>query len=285
MPYELLLDEQGNAILKDGQPVYKFPDGSEKPVDVNGLYGTLTRANGEAKDRRLENEKLKEQLAVLEGIENPAEFVEKAKKAIETIENLEGNRLIEANKVDELKAQIAQTYEKKFADTRKQYDDMIAKSNATIEKKDLQIRQAIIQGAFDRSDFLRNKTTLASDIAFSFFGKNFRIEEQKDGTIGMKAFHSNGDPIYSVENPGSDPSFEEALAILVDSHPQKERFMRDPATGAGVDTAGGGGNKGAKHLPLKDWQEMYASAKPEEKARLMQQKRKGDIVIDIETKT
>ncbi len=279
MSLKLKVDEQGHAVLENGHPVYIFPDGTEKPLDVPTLYANLGKANNEAKERRLEIQNLEKTLEPITEakIEDIPGFVASALKALDTVKNLDDKQLVDAKKVEELKKSVSESWEKKVNDQKSSFESKIAELNGVLSKKEQQIRQLMIEGAFDRSRFLKEKTVLPPDIAHKAFGDNFKIEEQKNGTLKLVAFDTEGNQLFSEEKPGADPDFEEAISILVNRHPQKDFFLRSDSTGGGTPPAGGGGGKTT--FSKKAWQEKISSATSDERKKLVAQQAAGDIQV------
>ncbi|WVM87992.1 hypothetical protein UMZ34_16740 [Halopseudomonas pachastrellae] len=82
---KLKLDENGNAVLQDGKPVYVHDDGKEVAFDAAGTVATITRLNAEAKTHREGKEAAEKALKAFEGISDPAAAI----KALETVSNLD----------------------------------------------------------------------------------------------------------------------------------------------------------------------------------------------------
>jgi len=276
---ELKKDESGNAVLENGHPVYVFPDGTEKPLDVPTLYTNLGKANTEAKDRRLELTELKEKMKIFDGIDDISAYKEQAEKALETVKNLEDKELVDAKKVEELKAQVSSSWEKKLNDTKNSLEEKLKEREGLVTKKDQQIRDLMIRGAFDRSEFLREKTTLSPDIAYDAFGKFFKIEESKGGDLRINAFDTEGNQMFSEERPGAEPDMEEAISILINRHPQKDRFLMAESTGAGTKTDAGGGGKASK-MKLDEWLDKISRSSEEERNELIRKKNSQEIIVD-----
>lgn len=69
---KLKLDENGNAVLQDGKPVYVHDDGKEVAFDAPGTVATITRLNSEAKGHRERAENAEKAVKAFEGIDDPA---------------------------------------------------------------------------------------------------------------------------------------------------------------------------------------------------------------------
>ena len=67
---KLKLDEQGNAVLQDGKPVYVHDDGKEVPFDAPGAMAKIASLNAEAKTHREAKEAAEAKLKAFDGIED-----------------------------------------------------------------------------------------------------------------------------------------------------------------------------------------------------------------------
>jgi len=85
---KLKIDENGNAVLQDGKPVYVYDDNKEIPFDAPAAMAKISSLNAEAKDHRLRAKDLAEQLKGFEGIADPSE----ALKAMETVKNFDAKK-------------------------------------------------------------------------------------------------------------------------------------------------------------------------------------------------
>jgi hypothetical protein len=245
-PLKLKVDEDGKVQIKDDKPVYIDQDGQEVALDAPKLWGDLKAANNESAERR---HKLTEMEAFIEdmkkkydGIEDP----EVAKKAIETIKNLSDKQIMDAGEVERLKQGIKDGYELQIKQTKESFEKAIKEKDTVITMKDSQIRDQLVRGAFEASDYLRDKTVLVPDFAYAYFGNNFAIKEVngKLRAVGMY----NNEPIMSLAHPGELASTEEAVEFLVEKHPQKERIVKIQGSGGGAFTPAGGVDPSQKSL-------------------------------------
>lgn len=213
---KLKLDENGHVVVQEGKPVYVYDDGKEVAYDVPQAVSKITALNAEAKKYREEKEAVETKLKAFEGIDD----VNAAKKALETVKHLDDKKLMDAGEVEKVKAEMAKSYEEK-----------LAQANSQVEQMQSQLYQEVIGGAFARSKIIADKTTLPTDVAQAFFGKNFSYE---DGKIVAK--DSAGNPIYSRSKPGELADFDEAMETLINTYPNKENILR------GSGSSGGGAN-------------------------------------------
>lgn len=226
---QLKLDDNGNAVIDDGKPVYVREDGTEVAFDVAGTTATIQRLNQENQKRREANNELTTKLSAFEGIEDP----QAALQALEQIAKLDSKKLIDAGEVDKVKAEISKAFQA-------QLDEAQTKA----QQAETRLRDSLLGGAFARSKFITEKLVLPADIAQSYFGQHFSVGD--DGKVVGK--FQSGDTIYSAANPGEVATFDEALQILVDQYPAKDTILRsNGASGSGAGSSSAG-NAGAKSM-------------------------------------
>lgn len=219
MPLQLKLDDAGHVVVQDGKPVYVNEDGKEIPYDVNQANNKIKELCNEAKTHREAKEAAEKKLRQFDGIEDP----EAARKAIETCNNLDSKKLIDAGEIERVKAEI-----------NKAANAKIEEANKETETVRQQLYDEKIGGSFARSDFIKNSLAIPADIAQAAFGRNFTVAG--DGRIIAK--DNSGNEIYSQINPGEPAAFDEALEILVGNYKNKDSILRsNQATGAGTSSA------------------------------------------------
>lgn len=215
---KLKLDENGHAVLQDGKPVYVHDDGKEIAFDAAATVGTITRLNGEARSHRERAEAAEAKYKPFEGIEDASA----ARKALETVANLDSKKLIDAGEVETVKAEISRAFQA-------QLDEANTKSQ-TLEQ---QLYGEKIGGSFARSKLIAEKLAVPADMVQATFGKAFKIEEGK-----VVAYDTHGQKIFSRARPGEIADFDEALESLVEAYPHKEHILK----GSGANGGGAGGS-------------------------------------------
>lgn len=205
--------------IKDGHPVYIGSDGKEMIVKGD----TISSLRGEAKTHREAKEALEAQIAKFKDIDP-----DKAREAFAKLSQIDQKQLIDAGKVDEVKATINREWEGRVAEKDKGFNELKSKYDGLL-----------ISNVFAGSEFVRNNLAIPRDMFESFFAKNFKVEGDK-----VVAYGKDGNQIMSKKNVGEFATPEEALEILVDQHPQKEVILKaDVGTGSG--NSGNSGNSGA----------------------------------------
>jgi len=219
---KLKLDAQGNVVVQDSKPVYVHDDGKEVAFDAVATVATIARINGEAKSHRERAESAEASLKSFAGINDPAA----AKKALETVANLDGKKLVDAGEVQKVKDEAIKA-------VRAEFEPVVAERDSLKG----QLFGEMIGGAFSRSKVIADKFAIPADMVQARFGNNFKIEDGR--TV---AYDQAGNKIFSRARPGEVADFEEALETLVDSYPYKAQILKGSgASGGGAQ----GGQQGA----------------------------------------
>lgn len=207
-------------VMKDGKPVYVDDAGADIAVDVPHMFSKITALNKESKDFREAAEAAAQKLTAFGNLDPAA-----ALKAVETVSNLDQKKLIDAGEVEKVKQQVSSVYEEKI---KKLTDD----NKASLAAKDAHIYKLEVSNKFASSPFINGDTAkiiLPPDVAEAMFGKNFRIED------GRMVAYIGEEKIYSKERAGELADFEEALPIIVDRYPMKDRILKG-VNGNGADS-------------------------------------------------
>lgn len=227
--WKLLLDDKGAPVIRNGKPVYVDPKGAEVELDVEQMMGSVVSLREEAKTHRLAKETAEAGLKKFTDAGLKPEQAADAIKAIQTVAGLDSKALVEAGKVEEIRAAAVKATEEKFAPVVAERDKY--KSALYNEK---------IGGAFARSPLIvGEKATIAvpADMVQATFGKHFTID---DATGAVVAKYADGQPVYSKPNPGKLADFDEALGLIVEAYPHKDSILK----GSGASGTGTTGNKG-----------------------------------------
>lgn len=250
---KLKLDENGNAVVQDGKPVYVADDGKEITYDAPSMHATISRLNREAQGHREAKEAAEAQLQAFKGLDPEA-----ARKALELAGNLDAQKLIDAGKVEEIKAAAIRSVEEKYAP--------FVKEAETLRNE---IRSEKIGGSFARSEFIAKRTILPPDIAQATFGQHFEL---KDGQILAK--DPAGNLIYSDANPGNPAGFDEALEKIVNGYAHRDRILKGSGH-SGSGATGVDGSGGARTIN----REKFAALSPEAQAKTVAAVREGTMQI------
>lgn len=230
MPWKM---DGEHIALKDGNPVWENDGGTEIAVDYAALSSKLTDTTKESVKRKETIRELNEKLTVFEGIDDPAKFLADAKKAMDTVKNLDDKKLIDAGEAEKIKAEVTKAMQVKLDEAIKRADD----ADATLQ-------QEMIGGRFARSKFIADKVAVPADMIQAVFGRHFSI---KDGKVVGKGH--DGQELYSKDKPGELADFDEALSILVDGYSNKAAILKgSEASGSGTQPGGGGNPHNTKTI-------------------------------------
>jgi hypothetical protein len=249
---QLKLDDAGHAVLKDGMPVYVHDDGKEAPFDAAQTLENIKALRGEAKAHREAKEAAEAKLKVFDGLD-----AGEARKALDVASKIDAKKLIDAGQVDTVRAEVNKAWEQKFGALEKERDGL---RNELYDEK--------VGGAFARSKFIAEKTVLPPDLAQSAFGKHFKAEGGK-----VKAYHADGQPVFSKKAPGSEADFEEAIEILIEAYPHKDTILKADNKGGSGAPNNPGGQGGTKTISRT----AFTALNPQQQMEHIQ---KGGTVTD-----
>lgn len=263
----LKLDDNGNVVVVDGKPVYVHDDEQEIPFDAESAVKKISNLS-EEKTRHYNNFKEVSEKLSLFGDMDPDQINSKikefedldpedARKALETVANLKDGDLVKAGQVETLKAEMHKAYVEKEDEINKSWEKKMVQLSTMLGSKDSTIYELMVNSRFASSPTIADKTTLPSDIAANYFSKNFKVEGE--GADARVVGYLNDEKIFSKEQPGEIAAFEEALGVVIDAYPMKDRIMR--ATGGG---SGAGGNTGTNKSERRN---QLASLSPTERLK------------------
>lgn len=215
------VDGKQYAEIQDGKPVYVEDDGKEVAFDAVGTRSTITRLNAEAKSHRERADDFEKIAKAFEGIDDAA-----AKKALETVANLDAKKLVDAGEIEKVKGEIS-----------KAYQTQLDEANGKAQTFEQQLYAEKIGGSFARSQFIAEKMAVPADMVQATFGNSFKIEEGK-----VVAYDAQGQKIFSRSRPGELADFNEALETLVSQYPHRDHILKSSGANGGGAPNGGGGN-------------------------------------------
>lgn len=221
------VDGKVYAEVQEGKPVYVEDDGKEVAFDAPHTKATITRLNAEAKSHRERAESAEKIAKAFEGIDDAVA----ARKALETVANLDAKRLVDAGEIEKVKAEISKAFQA-------QLDEATGKAQ-TFEQ---QLYAEKIGGSFARSKVIAERLAVPADMVQATFGSRFKIEDGK-----VVAYDASGNKIFSRSRPGELADFDEALESLVEQYPHKDHILKSSgANGGGAPNGGGKPNQPQK---------------------------------------
>jgi len=269
MPWELKLVDDVPQLSDDGKPIYIDPEGKEVALDAPQMYDKIINLGKENKKRREAAETAQNALKLFDGIEDLEAWHKEATKAMETVKNFNDKEWLQADKVEKMKKEMKESYEDKENQLKKSFGMREEEFNGVLSRKEAQIRSLMVSNKFATHPFFSGtnpKTTLLPDMAESYFGKYFKVEENdKTGELRLIAYN-NGDPLYSRANPGEVADFDEAMNQIWEAYPGKDNFIRTTTGGSG---GRGGSGSGEEGTTLQALEKQYEEAKTKNNASAM----------------
>lgn len=217
------MDGDKLAVDGNGNPIFINSGGGE--LAVNG--DTISRLNGEAKTHREAKEALEGIVAKYRSPDGKLIDPEAARDAVDKLSKIDQTKLIDAGKVDELKAQMTA-----------QFQGQLSEAQAELAKRDGRINDMLISDVFKSSEFLAENLAMPREFLEASMRSNFKVEDGK-----VVAYDKSGNPVYSKKNMGELASANEAIELLIELHPQKDAILKAPTAG-GTGSQGGGGSRG-----------------------------------------
>jgi hypothetical protein len=232
---KLKLDADGHVVVQDGKPVYEV-DGKDVAFDAVATTATIDRITTESKGYKSRAQEAEGKLKAFDGIDDP----KAAKDALAKVANWGDKELVEAGKVEEIKAAAIKAKDDEYKP--------IVEKVATLEAA---LHGEKIGGSFARSKFIADKIAVPADIVQARFGNNFKLE---DGNV--VAYDASGNKLYSKSSPGNAAGFDEALELLVEAYPYKDSILRGTGGSGTGKPPGQGGTGSGKTMARSEFEKM-----------------------------
>lgn len=245
-------DKDGKLELDTaGNPIWIDANGGEKAVEGD----TISRLNGEARDLRKRAETAETSLSAFKDID-PAI----AKKAIADIAKIDAKKLIDAGEVDALKETMKQEFTAQITELTKDRDTLRAANN------DMKIN-----GVFAGSEFIRERVAMPRDFFEAAMKPFFKVNDKGE----IEAFDRAGNRVMSKKNIGSHADPQEALEVLVETHPQKDTILKAQQNSGSGNNGNGGSRPGSATMKRAEFDALDQANRAEASARLG----KGELSI------
>lgn len=246
MDWNIKTDQEGAPVVNGNKVTFVNPDGEDVELDPPSMYTKILGLNKESQKHRELAQSLQTKFAIFKDIEDIERWHADATAALETVANFNDKDYIKADKVEEFKRQINDDWKAKLDQKDTQIKSIHDAHALALSGKDARIRKLMVSNQFAQSSWFvgdKKKTTLGPDIAESFWGEHFRVEEAGEDDLKLVAYYDRAgkDAILSKHNPGEPATFEEAVGLLIDRYPRKNEILVSGDGGSG----GGGGQGGA----------------------------------------
>ena len=231
-------DADGKLVLDgDGNPIFVNAAGVEQSVKGD----TIANLQSEAKGHRTAKENAESTLAKYRDANGKLLDPEAAAKAIDTVSKIDAKTLIDAGKVDEVKAQIEAAYK-----------TQLTEKDAAIATRDATINTMKIDGVFKGSEFIAERVAMPRDFFEAAMRSQFKVED--DGKIA--AYDRSGNRLMSKKNIGEYADPNEALEMLVEMHPQKDTILKASNAGGSGNNGGGGARGNGRTMKRSDFEAL-----------------------------
>ena len=219
---KLLLNADGNVVLKDEKPVYKYSDGTEQPLDLSEtIAGYENRINNLADEKTRFFDKAKEVETKLEAFGKLTPEI--AKKNADMVKKIDASELIDKHGLE--------NYQKTWTEeiSTSMNDEWAVKENAWSEEKkrldvevedmnhvifDLAVKQNLATHPYFSGD--ERKTVYRPQDAAKIYGDRFKVE-RTGRAIKVHALDREGKVLLSKKNHGTPADFSEAVELIVQS--------------------------------------------------------------------
>jgi hypothetical protein len=184
-------------------------DGKDVAFDAPATSATIARITDESKGFKTRAQTAEEKLKAFDGIDDP----KAAKDALAKVANWGDKELVEAGKVEEIKAAAIKAVEDKYKP--------VVEENTTLK---IALHGEKIGGSFARSKFIADKIAVPADIVQARFGTNFKLEDGKSSPTTSRATSSTPRPAREIRRASMKRSNCWSTPI-----PTRTRSSRAPA--------------------------------------------------------
>lgn len=237
------MDGDKLAMGADGNPVWINTAGQEQSVAGD----TIQRTQGEARQHRLDKEAAEAKLKAYSdnGIGDPVEI----KKILDKYKDVDLTKMIDAGKLEEVKQQITSTM-------KAQVDE----ANSRGDKYRDKLHSNLLASAFNGSKWAKDNLTIPADLAQSFFGQRFKIDENDEVIFVGPDGKSRA---MSSKRAGEFATFDEGLEAVVNAYSGKDTILKGTGNrGSGNGGNGGNGNTGKRVISRADFDKLPPEEKP-----------------------
>lgn len=217
---ELVLNKDGFAVLKDGMPLYKYPDGTEQPLDLaQTITGYENRINNleEEKNRHFQTRQSVEQKLQAYGKITP----EVAKEYEKTVKQFEGKKLYDEHGLETYQKQwteeITKNINEEWQAKQQTWEEKTQGLQEEIQNMDKVIFNLAVNNKLATHPYFSGedrKTVYRPQDAAKIYGDRFKVE--RDGTnLRVQALDRDGKVLLSKKNHGIPAEFDEAVELIV----------------------------------------------------------------------
>lgn len=239
---KLKLDENGNAVVQDGMPVYEYEDGTEQPFDaaqtVSNFENKIANLTDE-KDRHFNDKKAVEDKLKAFGRLTP----QKAKEYASTVKKLEGQKLVDEHGLEQYQKQWTEEVATSLNEEHQAKEEswLAEKENfeGTISNLQGIVYDQAVNNQFANHPYFsgdKPKTFYKPEHAAKIYGGSFKVDIGENKKLKVYAVDpQTGKTLLSKKNHGEPASFNEAVELIVQQDAEHHDIFRAPARrGPGV---------------------------------------------------
>lgn len=285
MPFEFVLTDDGEAIK-----VTKNEEGGFLPLVINtdnddaepeaydvmnvinvGVPGLRKEAkqNREAKQQnKADADQLREQLGAYKVKDSddgpiyldPAE----AQKALNTVKTIDQKKLVDAGEADKMVQQATAEIKSSAAEREKSLQTALDTKQSEFEALEFRFQDSLILDAFNRSAFLREKTTLTPAVAKEVLGKAFKVEEVNGEMALVGKMRDEGGELVTIfdpERPSQPAGPEYAIKKIFQTWSERSSYEKGTNAGGSNDAVRASGNNLPNNASSVDKFEAYLASR------------------------
>ena len=235
--WKFKLGPDGKIVLDDkGLPIVIKPDGTEIGYDINATTTTIANLQAESKTHREQKEVVEGKLAAFAGIDPAA-----AKKAINDLKDVDLTKMVNASKLDEVRAEVSKGFETKLAEGDKKFGELQGRYHKTVK-----------ENAFAKSAYIKDKLTVPPDMIMAMFGDKFEV----DDVTGKIVAKVGGVPLNSDDRPGEVATIDEAIGKFVKDYPNRDMILKGANNSGSGGKGGNGGNQNGAQYTRAEFDKM-----------------------------
>ena len=228
-------NDSDQVVVENGNPIFVHPDGREEQFNGDSTLIRIGELKNEAKGYRQKHSELKKQVQPLldADIDDVGDYLTRAKEALDLAETYKGKGAPGAEEIERIKQSVAATFEARIAEKDKLHKNEIETLGGLVKEKENSLKRQLVRGVFNASEFIRAKTYMLPEHAYDSFGNRFIVEE-KDGDTKAYGLDANGEKIFSLKSGSGYAEPEEAIEIMIKSHPKRDQLLRSGPGGSGA---------------------------------------------------
>jgi len=156
MAFKLKTNADGNAVLKDGMPVFIDEEkGIDMPLDANVVFNKYHTLGEENKQWRLKHKEAEAALKQFEGFD-----LETVKANLDAVEKLKQVDMAKAGELDKLKAEFQLLADKRLNESTQSYENKLKAIGEKAQALESRLTKNTIKNHFLNSAFIKDSVAV-----------------------------------------------------------------------------------------------------------------------------